>query len=257
VNLPLVRYGSVVFDCDSTLSAIEGIDELAGSSRAAVVELTDAAMRGDVRLEEVYGRRLALIQPTRASVEALGRKYIDGLVPDATAVVAALREAGVVVRIMSGGLLPAVRALAARLGVAPGDVAAVEIHFDAQGAYAGYDHASPLARAGGKRELLAQWRNELPTPIMLVGDGATDLEAKPAADLFVAFAGIIERPAVTAHADVVVGARSLAPIFALALAGHPPASPYARALFNRGLELLHASARPFTDLSGHHGDDGS
>src|SRR5688572_5351526 len=169
VSAAPVRYRSVVFDCDSTLSAIEGIDELAGPLRAPVAELTARAMRGEVPLEEVYGRRLALIQPTRESVEALAERYIDGLVPDAREVIAALHAAGIVVRVMSGGLLPPVRAVARALGLADGDVGAVDIRFDGRGAYAGFDDASPLARAGGKRELLAAWRKELPAPIMLVG----------------------------------------------------------------------------------------
>jgi phosphoserine phosphatase len=232
------RYGSVVFDCDSTLSAIEGIDELAGPRRAEVARLTQAAMLGEIALEAVYGRRLDLIQPTRAQVEALGQQYIAGLVPDARAVVTALRGEGVVVRVMSGGLLPAVAALAAQLGLSGADVAAVDIYFDRAGSFTGFNEASPLTRAGGKHVLMSAWRRELPRPIMFVGDGATDLEAAPAADLFVAFAGIADRPAVTAAADVVVRAHSLAPILALALGDAAPVDPAARALLARGRSLL-------------------
>ena len=228
----------MVFDCDSTLSAVEGIDELAGARRGEVAALTDAAMRGEIPLEAVYGRRLALIEPTRAQLDALGARYVEALVPDARAVVAALRAAGIAVRVMSGGLLPAVVAVAAALGLAPGDVGAVAIDFDDEGRYAGYDATSPLARAGGKRELLAEWRRALPAPVMLVGDGATDLEAAPAADLFVAFAGVADRAAVTAQAPVVVRANSLAPIYTLALGDCPPEAPSARALFDRGRALL-------------------
>ena len=238
-----LRYRSIVFDCDSTLSAIEGIDELAGPRREAVAELTQAAMRGDVALEEVYGHRLALIQPTRESVDALGSRYIAGLVPDAVEVIAALRAAGIVVRVMSGGLHPPVCAVARELGLSAADVGAVDIHFDDDGGYAGFDATSPLARAGGKRTLLEHWRAEIPAPIMFVGDGATDLEAKSAADLFVAFAGFIDRPAVTSAADVVVRARSLAPIFALALGG-PPTDPRMRTLYDRGATLLEAGGHP-------------
>lgn len=232
------RYGSVVFDCDSTLSALEGIDELAGFRRAEVERLTQAAMLGEIPLEAVYGRRLDLIQPTRPQVEALAQRYIAGLVPDAHAVIAELRGAGVVVRVMSGGLLPAVAALAAHLGIPAADVGAVDIYFDRDGAFTGFDETSPLARAGGKHELMSAWRRELPEPIMLVGDGATDLEAAPAADLFVAFAGIADRPAVTAAADVVVRALSLAPILALALGDAEPDDAAARALVSRGRALL-------------------
>ena len=40
------KFRTVLFDCDSTLSAIEGIDELAVHCRDEVEQLTDAAMRG-------------------------------------------------------------------------------------------------------------------------------------------------------------------------------------------------------------------
>jgi phosphoserine phosphatase len=232
------RYGSVVFDCDSTLSALEGIDELAGPHRAEVERLTNAAMLGEIPLEAVYGRRLELIRPTRAQVEALAQQYIAALIPDARDAVMALRRAGITVRVMSGGLRPAVVALAAQIGIHDEDVGAVDVYFAADDSYAGFDTASPLARAGGKRHLLTEWRRELRGPIMFVGDGATDLEAAPAADLFVAFAGIVERPAVTAAADVVVRACSLSPIVALALGAHDATDPHVRTLLTRGRTLL-------------------
>ena len=238
------RYRTVVFDCDSTLSAIEGIDELAHAHRGEVARLTDAAMTGAIPLEEVYGARLALAQPTRESVAALGRQYIDEMVPDAAEVVGALRRAAVRVRVISGGLLPAVSMLARRLGLDPADVAAVDIRFTPGGTYDDYDATSPLARAGGKRELLAEWRATSPRPMMFVGDGATDLEAKSVVDLFVAFTGVVARPNVIAGADVVVTSRSLAPILPLALGDDRPSDAADRALFDRGARLLDNAATP-------------
>lgn len=231
----------VVFDCDSTLSAVEGIDELAAGRRAEVAALTDAAMRGEVPLESVYGRRLDLIRPDRARVDALAQQYVEALVPDAAAVVDALHAAGVRVRIMSGGLLPAVLAVGRAIGVPESDTAAVAVHFDGHGRYTGYDEASPLARSGGKRELLQQWRDQLQLDrdaVMMVGDGATDLEAAEVAGIFVAYAGVVERTAVMEAADVVVRSASLSPILPLALGGVAPAARDTRALFERGIELL-------------------
>ena len=239
----LRRVSTVVFDCDSTLTAVEGIDELARDHRAEIQALTDAAMRGDVPLEEVYGRRLELVRPTRAQLEALARTYIAALVPDARAVVNALRGEDIEVRVLSGGLRPAVAALAAELGIEPGAVGAVDIEFDGRGDYVGFDASSPLARAGGKRELLQLWRSRLHGSVMLVGDGATDLEAEDVADVFVAYAGVAARTEVVAGADVVVRSASLAPVLPLALAGALPRKPADRALFERGLELLEPEYR--------------
>lgn len=234
----LQRVSTVVFDCDSTLSAVEGIDTLARRHAEQIEQLTEAAMRGEVPLEQVYGRRLELVRPDRQQLAALGEQYIAELVPDAAAVVQALRAERIVVRIMSGGLRPAVLVLGRALGLEPNDVAAVDLRFDADGRYRGYDEASPLTRTGGKRELLGIWRRELPGPLMMVGDGATDLEARDVADVFVAYAGVAARSAVIAAADVVVRSHSLAPVFALALAGGRPRLPEHQPLLVRGLELL-------------------
>ena len=248
---PLGRVTAVVLDCDSTLSAIEGIDELAGAKRDEVEALTSAAMRGDVPLEAVYGRRLALIRPDRRRVDELARLYVERLVPDAAEVVTALRAEDIGVRIVSGGLLPAVRAVAAALGIPDGDVAAVDVRFSADGAFAGFDEESPLARAGGKCDVLAAWRPTLGTRVMMVGDGATDAEAAAAADIFVAYAGIVERADVVARADAVIRTRSLAPLLPLALGGEPVRATGFHELFERGLSLLGADERsrlPYLNL---------
>jgi phosphoserine phosphatase len=234
----LRRVDMVVFDCDSTLSAIEGIDELASRQAIDVTGLTAAAMRGELRLEQVYGQRLALIRPSADAVQALGRQYIDRAVPDALAVVSALRAEGIQVRIMSGGLRPAVEVIASHLGIPSSHVAAVDIAFDEKGGYQSFDQTSPLARAGGKRTLLEVWRRELKGSLMFVGDGATDLETTDVADVFVAYAGVVERPSVTAAADIVVRSPSLTPVLALALGGDRPRDSKSQALVDKGIELL-------------------
>jgi phosphoserine phosphatase len=236
-------FASVVFDCDSTLSTIEGIDELSGPFRAQIQALTEAAMQGTVPLEEVYGRRLELIRPTRARLDQVGREYVRTLVPHARETVAALRWLGKTVRIVSGGLLPAVLAAAAELGVPPTEVAAVGIHFDGDGAYAGFDRDSPLARSGGKAQVIRAWN--LPRPALLVGDGATDAEARPAVDAFAAYMGVAFRPAVAEAADHVLRGASLAPVLALACSADDRArlaeSPWA-GLLDDALGSDHRSA---------------
>jgi phosphoserine phosphatase len=207
-----LRFRTVVFDCDSTLSSIEGIDELAGAQRAAISALTDAAMKGDVPLESVYEARLDLIRPNRHAVEQLGQRYIAAAVPDSQTTVRALRENGVVVKILSGGLREAILPFAHWLGLKDADVAAVDLRFHSDDTYAGFDEESPLARAGGKRTIMEEWRTRLPGPILMVGDGITDLEARPAVDRFIAYAGVVNRPAVTAAADAVILTRSLSAV---------------------------------------------
>jgi len=244
----LVPYATVFFDCDSTLSTLEGIDELGREFRDQIVPLTEAAMRGEVALESVYGRRLAIIQPTRDALDLVGRRYVETLVPGAIETVAALHRVGIDVHIVSGGLLPAVRHVAEALGVPQTRVHAVDLSFDAEGRYVGYDESSLLARQGGKPALIAAL-GAVRRPSMLVGDGATDLEARVAVDTFVAFAGVEAREAVIAGADAVVRACSLLPVLALALEGGGPYDADIQVLIAQGRSLADPLAPPGPPVS--------
>ena len=196
-------FDTIVFDCDSTLSAMEGIEELCGGEHAdELARLTARAMDGLVPLEEVYARRLELVRPDRDALERVGRLYVERAVPRADSLVRALQELGKTVAIVSGGLLPAVRRLAEALAIPARDVHAVDVLFDAEGGYADFDRDSPLARSGGKIEVVARIRSRAPGPCALVGDGATDLEAAPHVDRFVAYGGVAARPSVLGPACV-------------------------------------------------------
>lgn len=209
-------YGTVVFDCDSTLSRIEGIEELARDCRAEVAELTRLAMDGALPLEEVYGARLERIRPNAAAVAEVAELYAREALPHAAQLVAALQALGKAVHVVSGGLLQAVAPFAARLGIEAGRVQAVAARFDAAGAYAGFDEASPLARAGGKRPVLrAIGAAAGAGRVAFVGDGATDLEAAGEVARFVAFGGVVNRPQVVEAARHACLAADLAALLPL------------------------------------------
>jgi phosphoserine phosphatase len=225
-----VRYSSVVLDVDSTLTRVEGIEWLAerrGPSVAhAVAEMTQRAMEGALPLDSVYGARLALVQPARSDVEALADAYDAGVVTGARLAIGEIQGAGIRVVAVSGGVRQAVARFAISLGIADHDVYAVSLRFMADGAYAGFDETSPLARRGGKPIVVRGLG--LNRPIIGVGDGSTDAELKtmaggdaPAVDAFAAFVGVASRPAVVAVADYVV--HTMAELPALVLGTAVPA----------------------------------
>lgn len=212
-------YDTIVFDCDSTLSAVEGIDELARLAGVDVSDLTRRAMDGELALEEVYGLRLERIRPTRESLERVGGLYVERALKHAGALVRALRSLEKRVCIVSGGLRPAVARIAAELGVEPVEVFAVDVELARDGTYAGFDQRSPLARGGGKPEVLrALARAGGASAICLVGDGVTDLEAAEEVARFVAFGGVERRAAVFAAAAVQCASADLAALVPLLLA---------------------------------------
>ena len=112
----------IVFDVDSTLSGIEGIDELAEAAgmRKEVSALTNRAMRGEIPLESVYKSRLDAIRPSREALEKLGKKYVKRALPHARELVRALGKLDKRVCIVSGALEPAVLMLAEHLDILVG-----------------------------------------------------------------------------------------------------------------------------------------
>jgi phosphoserine phosphatase len=246
----------IFFDCDSTLSAIEGIDELARfkGKELRVGVLTEKAMNGDLDLSEVYGKRLQAIRPTRGQLKAIEERYWETIVPDAEAVIAALHYLGKQVFIVSGGLAEPVRGFGRRLGVPPENVRAVELEYNElsgdwwryyqpetrhRQTYLDYNEG-PLTVSSGKPAIIEALAGDKHGRRLMVGDGASDLATRSIVDLFVGFGGVVAREKVKNEADVFVSVNSLAPILPLA-AG---ASGYARligtphqAVFDKGLSL--------------------
>ena len=194
----------ILFDCDSTLSSIEGIDELGrlrGAAIFAEVEaMTTAAMEGRIPVESVFGRRLEIIRPNASQVAEIGRMYVATAEPTAVQTLAELRQRGWTPMIVSGGFRNAIRPLADHLGIAR--VEAVDLHFAVDGTYTGFDETYPSTRSGGKPEIVQRLRAELrPAAVVMVGDGVSDLEAKSEADLFVGFGRYVTRDRVRREAD--------------------------------------------------------
>jgi phosphoserine phosphatase len=195
------KYRHVFFDVDSTLVTIEGIDILGGGN-PEIAKLTEAAMNGLVPLDQVYARRLAMIRPTRAAVEALAQRYLDSIVDGAEETIATLVDAGAVVHVVTAGIEQAVRPLAEKLGVR--DVHAVRLDFDDEGNYRDFDRRSPLTRPHGKELVVRDIRARTKGSAAFVGDAVSDLEAASAVDLFIGFGGVIVREVVKAKAMVYV-----------------------------------------------------
>ena len=195
------RYRLVFFDVDSTLVTIEGIDVLAGGN-PAVAALTAAAMNGTVPLDEVYGRRLEMIRPTRAAVGMLAARYLESLVDGADATIATLQGGGALVHLVTAGIEDAILPLAARLNIPARAVHAVKLQFDAKGGFDGYDRRSFLTRPKGKELVVRDVRARTHGKAAFVGDGVSDLETRPAVDLFIGFGGVAIRTKVKENADV-------------------------------------------------------
>jgi phosphoserine phosphatase len=207
VHLGVTRSKLLLIDCDSTLSAIEGIDELArirGESTFREVErMTRDAMEGGTAMETVFARRLALIEPHLEEVRAVGALYIAHVEPSAKGALDAARKAGWHPIIVSGGFTQAIQPLAAHLEIER--VEAVQLEFDAAGAFAGFAAESPTAWTRGKNIIAKRLREEFGArTIVMVGDGASDLEVQGDVDFVVGFGGYAVREKVKQGADAFI-----------------------------------------------------
>lgn len=197
------KYRFVFFDVDSTLVTIEGIDVLAAGN-PEIVRLTELAMNGEIPLDEVYERRLEIIRPSRANVEALGRRYTESLVDGAVETVAALQDAGADVHLVTAGIAQAIAPLAAMLNIAPRAVHAVPLQFDDAGHYVDFDRHSLLTRNGGKELVVHDVLARAKGRSAFIGDGVSDLETKSIVTLFIGFGGVQVRERVRENAEVFV-----------------------------------------------------
>merc|ERR1719424_1800663 len=181
---------AVCFDVDSTVINVEGIDELAAylGCGEAVAQMTANAMGGSQPFHEALAGRLGLMKPTRQKLEAMMSDHpMDQvLTPGISELVKALQLRKKRVYLVSGGF---------RQMINPA----------ADGGYAGFDEKEPTSRAGGKAKVVADLKAKHGyTTVVMVGDGATDMEARDipgGADAFIGFGGIATRAAVKAGAD--------------------------------------------------------
>ena len=249
-------YDLIFFDCDSTLSTIEGIDELAKlkGKEARVGLLTNKAMDGELDLSEVYGKRLKAIRPTRGQLKAVEERYIETEVEDAKEVIAALHFLGKKVYIISGGLVDAVRGFGRRLGVSPDNIRAVELEYnELSGEWWRYNEAQaqhsqtyleyvegPLTISSGKPAIINELTGDQHGRRFMIGDGSSDLATRSMVDLFVGYGGVVARDKVKNESDVFIQSLSLAPVLPIATGS----TGYTKikgteyeALFEKGIQL--------------------
>jgi phosphoserine phosphatase len=260
------HYEHVFFDCDSTLTTIEGIDVLAdyAGKKWRVEVLTKAAMDGHLDLGEVYGKRLQAVRPTREQIRSIRQAYKRNIVEDATAVIQTLQALGHKVYIISGGLEEPVQEFGIFLGVPKENIRAVGINYNELSGhwweanlphnegniqYLTYEEGA-LSISDGKAQIVTDLLGKQKGRSLLIGDGNSDLLASKAVDLFVGYGGIVERERVFAEAPIYISTESLAPL--LAVAAGPAAlrrtkNTLHEPVFQKGLDLIQRGAITFNN----------
>jgi phosphoserine phosphatase len=177
----------IVFDVDSTLIQGEVIEMLAHrvGAHAAVAEITEAAMRGELDFAESLNRRVATLAGLPAEVLAEVGEQIE-LTPGARTTLRTLRRLGFHCGIVSGGFRQVIDPLAHELEM--DFVAANELEI-VDGKLTGRVVGQIIDRAG-KAKALRDFAQQAGVPMqqtVAVGDGANDIDMLTAAGLGVAF----------------------------------------------------------------------
>lgn len=198
------------FDCDSTLSLIEGVDVLASMNGVfrEVHEVTQRCMSSTGLNVEDYRARLEVIRPTHNQIQVLSKEYISHITPGAFETITLLQSLNKKIYILSAGVKEAVSEFAKIFHLNEEQVLAVDVYFDKEGNYTGFDEASNLVKSMGK----ALEINKYIAPNMrslLIGDGISDWEAHASVSRFIGFAGLDAKPKVQQHSPIFINHPSL------------------------------------------------
>ncbi|MCX7628155.1 MAG: phosphoserine phosphatase SerB [Methylophilaceae bacterium] len=178
----------VVMDMDSTLIAIECIDEIADmlGLKPQVAAITESAMRGEIEFAESLRRRVALLAGLDES--ALQRVYDERLRlnPGAEFMLAELKKHRIKTLLVSGGFTFFTDRLKARLGLDHACANTLEI---VNGKLTG-KVLGRIVDAQGKADALNRVRTELglsKDQVIAIGDGANDLKMMTVAGASIAY----------------------------------------------------------------------
>lgn len=209
---------AITFDCDGTLSAIEGIDELAKNNNVytEIHALTAEAMGKTGINPEIYEKRLRLVNPQQSQVLALGDKYFELRVPYILEVITLLKKINKPIYIISAGLLPAVRHFGQLLHVPQENIYAVDIQFDGNGQYVDFDRTSPLIHNNGKQKIIATLKNQH-KHIAHIGDGLNDMLPPDLVTRLIGYGGTYFRENIAALCNYYIATTSMLALLPLIL----------------------------------------
>jgi len=209
---------AILFDCDGTLSRIEGIDELAkhNSVGPIVQRLTQDAMSKTGMNPDLYAKRLTLTKPDRDAVTQLGNTYHKEKVPDILNIIQIFHRLKKEVYIVSAGLFPAVALFGQYLKIPEKNIYAVRITFHPNGTYKDFDHHSPMVFKNGKQQIVNEIKVKHPN-IAYIGDGLSDLEVYSLVTRFVGYGGAYYRENIAALCEFYIKTLSMTPLLPLVL----------------------------------------
>ncbi|KAL5013321.1 hypothetical protein ScPMuIL_007591 [Solemya velum] len=190
---------AVCFDVDSTVLQDEGLDELASfcGMGKEVKEWTNKAMGGNISFRVALRERLNIIRPSKDTLERFVAQHPSLFSKGLKELVSLLHQKGISVYLVSGGFRAIIKSAADELSISSDHIYANQLLFDESGSFSGFDENEPTSDSGGKKIVAQKLKEEKGhTTLVVIGDGATDMEACPPADAFIGYGGNVIRETV-------------------------------------------------------------
>jgi D-3-phosphoglycerate dehydrogenase len=200
---------NLIFDFDSTIIQSESLDELARivlkndkKKMEAFEEITNRGMRGELDFSQSLVRRIDSIAATRLDVSSLIQLLKSSVSPSIEYLKLILADTRENCYVVSGGFMDYIKPICRDLGFLDCNIFANQFVYNNESVI-GFDRANILSNTKGKTNLIQSLN--LLSPILMVGDGYTDLEVKleGVADQFIAFTENVHRDRVVEKADYI------------------------------------------------------
>jgi len=203
-----------VFDFDSTLTSVEGLDVLAEITLAnnpkkdeilqEIVDITNLGIDGDISFTDSLEKRIKAIGATKEDLDLLVERLKTFISDSVKRNKSFFIENSENIYIMSAGFKEFIIPVVAEYNIPAERIYANTFTFDKEGKINGFDRENPLSVTDGKIQCLRDMN--LQGEVQMIGDGYSDYVTRKAgvADKFFAFTENVTRPKTIKNADYIV-----------------------------------------------------
>lgn len=200
-----------IFDFDSTLTKVEGLDVLCEITQAnnpnreeilqEIIKITNLGIDGEISFTQSLERRIKLLDANKSHLEELIVELKKHVSPSIKRNKSFFEDFSDDIYIISAGFKEFIIPIVAQYNIPASSVYANTFEFDADGNIIGFDRENPLSKHNGKIECLRNMNLE--GEIQVIGDGYSDYVTREAgiADKFFAYTENVQREKTVENAD--------------------------------------------------------
>ncbi|KAK8800027.1 hypothetical protein WA588_002846 [Blastocystis sp. NMH] len=190
--LALKHSQAVFFDFDGTLYTGDSVDDLAAflGKYDAMSQITKEVMGGDISMEDALDMTAHLLEVTKEDVDRFVNTHEVKWSEGVDELIAYLKAQGKVLYVVSGSVEDICIPWCKRFGIDKNHIVCNRFLYDESGKCVGFDYSALTSHNGGKEKVIRDVCDRYGyEKRVIIGDGITDLEAKPAVDAFIGYYG--------------------------------------------------------------------